>query len=346
MKRKLPTDNDENESAYTKDVSRHISFRINHLYRRDGYRESSVTSSRFSTPTPSQMRDQELNDGAFYGASPYDEYGPYDVGVSSGPSRPAPLPYDDPYQDVTPSSYDSSEGAVEGPSPQRGSRGFANHSSRERGSGRGHGRGRGRGRGREGSGRAGFDHRSGNGQGPSRRASFEPRDRRSSFNRGGPPRASATRSLSPASLAIARATGQYADGSAFAHENVPPSPSSMNEFWRQQHYHSAESNDTSYHSYGTSQNFYNSQQPYAQPHINPRFAAMFGIDVTQMQGQQYGPFGLSSSSLPSPYSPHSPDSLWTNSTWTPNTSVGTGQHQLPVSEHAVQTKTENDEYRP
>ena len=44
--------------------------------RRGESRAQSVVSPRYTTPTPSQMRDQDLTDELLFGASAYDEYGP------------------------------------------------------------------------------------------------------------------------------------------------------------------------------------------------------------------------------------------------------------------------------
>ncbi|VDC05793.1 unnamed protein product [Peniophora sp. CBMAI 1063] len=56
------------------------------------------SSSRFSAPTPSQMRDSEMSGDSMYSSNPYDEHGVYDD-PGAGSSRTAPLPYDDPYSD-------------------------------------------------------------------------------------------------------------------------------------------------------------------------------------------------------------------------------------------------------
>ncbi|KAI0033966.1 Gar1/Naf1 RNA binding region-domain-containing protein [Vararia minispora EC-137] len=56
------------------------------------------SSSRYSTPIPSQMRDSDMAAEEPYGSNPYDAHGIYDD-LGAGPSRAAPLPYDDPYSD-------------------------------------------------------------------------------------------------------------------------------------------------------------------------------------------------------------------------------------------------------
>ncbi|KAI5122371.1 hypothetical protein M0805_004128 [Coniferiporia weirii] len=280
---------DEAEAMYKRQRQRH----------RESHRESSATSSRFSTPTPSQMHDHEMAEDNLYGTSPYDEYGPYDMDVIPGPSRPSPLPYDDPYQDI-PTSISSEPTSVRlGEDKQNvldRRRDFGHENGRGRGRGRERGRGRGRGRedGRQYRGRGG-DSGGGRGRGSSGTfggGSTEPRSRRASISRNDSVGPSIPRSLSPTSMAIARATGMYADGSTFINMETPPLPpqptSSMHNTWQQ----------TSYgHEYGTTpqplyggQPFQQQQQAFIQPHINPRFASAFGIDMNFLQSQQYTPF--------------------------------------------------------
>ncbi|KAG2368848.1 Gar1/Naf1 RNA binding region-domain-containing protein [Suillus spraguei] len=130
-------------------------------------RSMSVTSSRRTTPTPSQSHYNDDIDKIFYGANPYDAHGPYDDGYRvAGPSRPAPIPYDDPYADEAKVDILKYEEDLSSPSTEvrlsdrkaegnfRDSRGWG------RGRGRGHDRGggasdrgRGRGRGRQDRGR-------------------------------------------------------------------------------------------------------------------------------------------------------------------------------------------------
>ena len=181
----------------------------------------------------------------------------------AGPSRPQPIPYDDdPYSDsyglpeavstttrqtptVQSSSPPLSTTAARGSFEQTRGRG---RGMRERGRGRGQDRrrgerGRGRGRGRGGQGQYGH----------ARQASSAPDDRR-------PPTG---RSLSPTSVAIARATGQFGD-----------TPS-----YQEQSYQQPGDNTWGYQYPNQYPSDFGYQQPYVQPHINPRFASMFGIDV-------------------------------------------------------------------
>ncbi|KAJ7070735.1 NAF1-domain-containing protein [Mycena amicta] len=162
--------------------------------RRRRLTNSVASSSRAGTPSPAQMRDQDMSG---YETNPYADNSAYDDNYGAGPSsRPAPMPYDDPYAD------DYSTVASEAPSstPSHGRDWeFARARGRGRG-GRGQRRGRERGRGGGGAGRGWVD-----GRGTQR---FDDR------------RGSQPRSNSPTSMAIARATGQYSD--AFA--STPTAP--------------------------------------------------------------------------------------------------------------------------
>ncbi|KIK94144.1 hypothetical protein PAXRUDRAFT_33679 [Paxillus rubicundulus Ve08.2h10] len=61
-------------------------------------RGQSVSSSRQTTPAPSRAHVDDMVDDTFHGSNPYDAYGPYDDDYHvAGPSRPLPIPYDDPY---------------------------------------------------------------------------------------------------------------------------------------------------------------------------------------------------------------------------------------------------------
>lgn len=227
-----------------------------------------------------------------YSASPYDQsYNDMDFGA--GPSRPSPIPYDDPYSDsygvpeekekLPSTSKRGQNDAVEfmsdghmgdnvrrrgrGQGPVRDPAGPSRHNDRGRGRGRGHqrdrgGRGRGRGRGRD------------------NRVSGDGMQRQGSFSEDKP--AEIPRPLSPTSLAIARATGQYTDGTIYAMAassqgmagaqngwEYPPTPQQQPSF------------DFGY------------QQPFVQPHINPRFASAFGLNFGTfpqqgMGGENYG----------------------------------------------------------
>lgn len=62
-------------------------------------RSGSRPSSRATTPGVPTRRDYDHFDDTFRGNNPYDEHGAYDMNYGAGPSRPPPMPYDDPYSD-------------------------------------------------------------------------------------------------------------------------------------------------------------------------------------------------------------------------------------------------------
>ncbi|KAI0640066.1 Gar1/Naf1 RNA binding region-domain-containing protein [Trametes polyzona] len=273
---------DEQEAAHKRAIAQ----------RREQSRARSVASSRHTTPVPSRMRDQDMTDDP-YGGSSYEQSLSYnDMDFGAGPSRPAPIPYDDPYSDsygaAPPSGAPAADDAPSSPSRSTTSDG----GRADRGGGRGRGRGagarggvprrddpgRGRGRGRRqndrgrgrGRDRAGGDFRS-------------PSDPRS--GRQGQPQSeydprSGSRPLSPTSLAIARATG-YGNG---AQPDAPDAYSPI------QHEGAA--------GWGYPQNAmqgydfsFGYQYPQVQPHINPRFAGNFnmpGMGMSVGMGYPYG----------------------------------------------------------
>ncbi|KAG6865761.1 hypothetical protein C0991_011958 [Blastosporella zonata] len=273
----LEFSDDEAEAAYKASIKR----------KRGESRGLSVAaSSRQSTPTPSQMHDQDMEAGHF-SRNPYDEHGPYDVDFSAGPSRPPPIPYDDPYDD----SYMISAIPPPAPEARRGEefdpRKHESLSSRGRGRGRGRGQARdrgdmgGRGRGR---GRGRGDH-SGSSRGHSR-----PDQRTDGYNAGdnwasrpspmqdGPP----ARPLSPTSFAIARATGQLPD-SSYAPHGANFTPQSPNTLAAWGYPEAFQSNPMFQFGGGYSPGF-------VQPHINPRFANAFGMNMGMVpSSQQYAP---------------------------------------------------------
>ncbi|KXN88860.1 H/ACA ribonucleoprotein complex non-core subunit NAF1 [Leucoagaricus sp. SymC.cos] len=117
--------------------------------KRGGDRARSVSSSRYSTPAPSQMRGQDMMTESVLNKSAFDERGPYDLDYEAGPSRPMPKPYDDPYSDAyTPLKFDTTAAEsspcmddVLGRPVRPKDRGSSRSDDR---SGRGRGRGRGK----------------------------------------------------------------------------------------------------------------------------------------------------------------------------------------------------------
>ncbi|KAJ7269410.1 Gar1/Naf1 RNA binding region-domain-containing protein [Mycena haematopus] len=277
---------DEAEAAYKRELKR----------KRES-RSNSVISSRASTPSPALMRDQDM---AYLERNPYDDHSPYDDNFGSGPSRPTPIPYDDPYSD----EYHNVLPAEVEPPPRSNSdrdlEGFSGRGrSRGRGGGPGFDQGRGKGRGRERGGRG-----RGRGRGNNDRSSFrrnEIREPQSTIMRGSMEqepydphlRQHPPRSLSPTSMAIARATGQFADGSEFtpqAHA-APTAPWPSDPFQQS--------------------NF--GYPPFVQPHINPRFASAFGMNF-DFQQAQLQPL------------PHYQPSPQTGGSWTDEWTVHTGMN--------------------
>ncbi|KAF8078940.1 Gar1/Naf1 RNA binding region-domain-containing protein [Lyophyllum atratum] len=305
----LEFSDDEAEAAYKASLKRK---------RGESRGPYAAASSRQSTPTPSQMHDQDMTDPSHLSRNPYDEHGPYDIGFSAGPSRPPPIPYDDPYAD--PYMSVNSQSTTE---PRAMTQDFErrpnqqddniNRRGRGRGQGRGRGDGRGRGRGRErGRGEHGGSPRgySSSDMQRNRRASnagdnssavrlLPAQDASPSFGQ------HIARPLSPTSLAIARATGQLPDGSNFSAQyssNVPAQPPPPFGAWG----YSDPFQHAQMFQFGAS----GYSQDFVQPHINPRFANAFGINMTLpqhlTQPPQYASQNDASPSGSTAHAAHSP----------------------------------------
>jgi H/ACA ribonucleoprotein complex non-core subunit NAF1 len=312
---------------------------------------SRAASSRQSTPS---YRPQ-------FSANPYDAFGPYDDNFSAGPSRPAPTPYDDPYSEEYTSTtlrYDTPPPEGEAPSTnsaskpdsmtdsvpadrpkdptsaQRGKRG-GRGGQRERAPSHNHRQGGGRQRKQNGR------PRNSGGDGNPQRwrgegSDWMPTDRHMS----GPSEGAAvepSRPLSPTSLAIARATGQYTNDS--------PSAYSLNQGWNpglQGQMPGSAVQGFTYQAGGNGRmpmsqsefSFYPPQQmqphagSYVQPHINPRFASALGFNFSQFDhsgGMSYPPqsgmsqyeYGQNQQMMPSSgYESHAMSSSGHNADWT------------------------------
>ncbi|KAG8219554.1 hypothetical protein J3R82DRAFT_505 [Butyriboletus roseoflavus] len=86
----------EDEVEFSDD-EKEAAFRAQHKRRRG----RSVSSSRQCTPTPSRIHVDDMVQDTYRGANPYDAHGPYDDDYHvTVPSRPPPIPYDDPYADI------------------------------------------------------------------------------------------------------------------------------------------------------------------------------------------------------------------------------------------------------
>jgi H/ACA ribonucleoprotein complex non-core subunit NAF1 len=253
-------------------------------------RGMSVSSSRRTTPAPSLSHYNDDLDKIFYGTNPYDAHGPYDDGYRvAGPSRPAPIPYDDPYADEIKAdimkyeedlSSSSAEARLYGRESERS---FGGSRGRGRGRGRGHDksggavdRGRGRGRGRPDRGRRSWGESRASQQNPTA-PSVEP------YN------TSTSNPLSPTSDEIERGINQPFGIPGYSSHPFPPSP-----LWGYQ------SGGFQGHQFGQQQ-----QQQSVQPHINPRFASAFGFNGSPAWlGNQEAHF--------SSYQVQQPSQPWTN----------------------------------
>ena len=250
------------------------------------------------------------------------------MGTEAGPSRPAPLPYDDPYVDE-PLKQDNFDTSIRDPPTRdalpnrhmgpdrlhnrRDSKPYTNRGGRpcpdaRRTSASGKGRGRGQEQSPGQIQRRGRDHERGRGRKDDRRFSEGPAS--SSVNPHQHERSQSAqprdrRSLSPASLAIARATGQYSDGSPYQN-NYSQSTSTTHPVNSSHHEQSQSPPQPHFNPYfqpsmmQMASNYVppaplqiQPAYPGVQPHINPRFAAAFGINVNlmQRQGNTFGMYG-------------------------------------------------------
>lgn len=178
----------------------------------------------------------------YRGSNPYDAHGPYDDDYhTTGPSRPPPVPYDDPYADVPTSDVRIHSMELNG-----------EFGGEPDGGGDGRNASRGRIPSRSTRGRGVRDRRLWN---TSRRGyHHNPVSSQRTFD------LDSDQSFPAASRTVERATGygQIGDGItphslAQLAPNAPPSP---------------ETNSI--------QDY---RPPFIQPHINPRFASMFGLDL-------------------------------------------------------------------
>lgn len=226
-----------------------------------GRRSMSVSSSRRTTPAPSQSHYNEDIDKIFYGANPYDAHGPYDDGYrAAGPSRPAPIPYDDPYADEVKADIVKYEEDSNSPSTE--ARLFGREPEKIVGDHRGRGRGRGRGHDRGGGARD-----RGRGRGRGRQRSWG-ESRWSQPNPTAPSMESYNTSTSipqsPTSNEIERTINQPVGIPGYSSQPFSPSPT-----WNYQ------PGGFQGHQFGQQQQH---QQQSIQPHINPRFASAFGFN--------------------------------------------------------------------
>jgi H/ACA ribonucleoprotein complex non-core subunit NAF1 len=244
------------------------------------------------------MRDEDMaGGGIMYASNPYDAHGIYDD-PGAGPSRAAPLPYDDPYSDgfgidapafmpAPVPAPDVSTGPAERMRPVS--------DGRMRGRGRGGERGGPRGRGRGGD-RGGPR---GRGRGGDRgRAQDRGRGR---GNFGGGPRPGPPISAPSTPTTPTGAIGQFDGGQSLpqqAHQPFAPGP------YQQQQMQPA---PMAFGGMGAGMGMgmgmgagmssgMGMPMGFVQPHINPRFAAQLGLNMAwmqpmqQQQHQQFMPF--------------------------------------------------------
>ncbi|KAF7784155.1 hypothetical protein Agabi119p4_320 [Agaricus bisporus var. burnettii] len=208
--------------------------------RNDG-RARSMSSSRRSTPVPSQLRDQDMMN-ELWNKNASDDKGPIDYGA--GPSRPAPQPYDDPYSNA----YDPVEPEKSAGSPKDHSRPQIEQSRPSTYRGGRPPRGRGRGRGRRYS--TDSDRISGRGTGP-------------------------LPQLSPSGMKLEEYDPRMpheAPPSLYPQDPswVYPPTQGFNQFHNQPYMFPG----LPY------QQTYASPSAFVQPHINPRFASAFGLQMS------------------------------------------------------------------
>jgi H/ACA ribonucleoprotein complex non-core subunit NAF1 len=233
------------------------------------------------------MRDHDLAEASFVN-DPYADF--------PGPSRPPPIPYDDPYSDSynfigepqavslatgeqlepnvepTPERPDNFDlprrGSPKDKRPPRGrDRGRLDHRDRDGGH-RNAERGRGRGRGRGDRGHGYHPYTSPRRHSPSK----PPHSEQHHYQ---PPvyQSPAPRQMSPTSMAIARATGGYNPAEAAFDSSGPSMPDRrVGSSWAVSPTYPPAA--------------YN--QPYVQPHINPRFASAYAGYYQSSSYDQYG----------------------------------------------------------
>ncbi|KAH7886067.1 Gar1/Naf1 RNA binding region-domain-containing protein [Phlebopus sp. FC_14] len=256
----------EDEIEFSDD-EQEAAFKLRHRKRRG----QSVSSSRQSTPASSRSHLDDVVDDTFYGTNPYSAHGPYDDDFTvTRPPRPAPMPYDDPYTEpadiktVTHSPTERS-GSDSGhddrfPTPMgwENSHDKAHNSSRPRTP---------RDRPPPGRGSPGKTYRN--------RQAF--RSARRSYK---------SHSATSEGTNLGRSLAPTPYGVEFATPRLPANAAV---------YSSAQPSWSCPSSNLPSQNYY---QPFVQPHINPRFASAFGINLQGASRQWQEPQNSPHPTLP------------------------------------------------
>jgi len=252
-------------------------------------RGRSVSSSRHSTPAPSRVHADDMSQTTYRGSNPYDAHGPYDDDYhATRPSRPSPVPYDDPYADVpisdvcvplveTDTKFGGAirESGEVGPKASRGR--IVRRGTRGRGD-----------------------------------RNHQPRTSRREYLGYHKPAASQRtqdpdthQPLPTTSRMVERATGYgHVVDATTPYPYVQPASNA---------WFSPDAN-----------HIQNYRQPFVQPHINPRFASAFGLNL---------PSGVMVPHAPqNPSNDHTPQPLHWANTWTMQSSAG--------------AESEEDAYRP
>ncbi|KAJ4485781.1 Gar1/Naf1 RNA binding region-domain-containing protein [Lentinula aciculospora] len=272
----------EHELEFSDDEAE-VEHRRNLKKKRASSHASSAIPSRQSTPAPSQIRDADMaNEGYFMNNNAYDEIGPYDLNYDAPISRPAPIPYDDPYADEfeipsassstasrTPSTFNGNDASAL--RPQRRS---VNRDTNKRDVGN-----RGRGRGRGNNSNRGNSNRRGRG----------------GFNNSNPSDTNNEQAWQHGStVSFGGGNGVIPDSSEPQpqfYQQTPVSPMGQWSFQMQ---------NQKIPDYGVP---YNSQQSFIQPHINPLFARQFGVGRgIDMGGGSYGNMPMVNAPSQSPHS--------------------------------------------
>ena len=258
----------------------------NLFFRNAKGRSAPLASSRDEKQKPSWMHDQDVVDNSLYTVDPYDDRGPYDSDFRPGPSRPPPKPYDDPYKDVDVTAFlNSIETSSSIPHPTsdhsrsyKESSQFGPRHAYGRSDGRMRGKSRDRGRPYRGRGRG----RPTNHERYTAHTQEEPWNSQhdQSFNTHPFPIQNSTQAtwqdLSPLPYSSnSHHPEDYRQEQMFdAHpqtEGVLYNQNYSNGFLDQNH----ETFSTPSSSFQPNLPY----QPYIQPHINPRFAAYFGLNL-------------------------------------------------------------------
>jgi len=278
----LEFSDDEAEAAHRQRMKKKYAFCL--VYRAEMLTIPRRSASRASSLQPSavapQSYEDDISNTSAYVGTAFDAYGPYDADYGLAPRRPPPMPYDDPYADEYSNINPTSTTQVAAEDTKDRETSYRNSSFPERSRGRGRykrgdtrARGRGRGQG-------------GRGSGSSRWSRQPPLNKEESIEPYSP---NDPRPLTSGSSAHV-ASGQ--NTFAIPYDSQPP------------HFQGSGFGPWAGFSQGQAFGFAAQgyqQQSTVQPHINPRFASAFGLNL-----------------YPSPYAqfPQQPQFHQPGQTWT------------------------------